>query len=78
MAQVSELDLVDISWPINLLTCSRRVDMMMPGERLAVSLKNTDTIDSLVALLKTMPDIDYHVRKDAACFLLTIEKHPGS
>ena len=78
MEQPTKLNLVDISWPINILKCSKCVDMMKPGDQLIVSLKNTDTIDSLVTLLNTLPDIDYKVRRDAGCSLLTIIKHPGS
>ena len=76
MTHVSKLNLVDISWPISILKCSQRVDMMVPGEQLVVSLKNTDTLDSLVTLLETMPDFDYDVRQADGCFLLTVVRYP--
>jgi len=76
MAHVSELNLVDISWPISILKCSRRVDMMVPGEKLVVSLKNADTMESLVTLLKTMPEFEYDIHRAEGCFLLKVVRHP--
>lgn len=76
MDHVTELNLVDVSWPISLLQSSKQVDMMAPGEQLIISLGNADTVDSLVSLLKTMSNVEYAIRRTDECFLLTILKHP--
>ena len=76
MTHVSELNLVNISWPISILKCSKRVDMMVPGEQLVVSLKNSDTMESLVTLLKTMPEVEYDIRRVEGCYLLRVVRRP--
>ena len=76
MAYVSKLNLVDISWPINILKCCKCMDKMAPGERLVVSLRNADTVESIVTLLKTKPYFEYELQKNAQCYSLTITRHP--
>lgn len=75
MKDVTTLDLVDVSWPISILKCSNRVDRMRPGEHMVVTVKDSDTRDSIVGLLGTLPEYDVTVRRTDECLLVTVFRH---
>jgi len=78
MRTVTTLNLVDVSWPISILKCSNRVDEMRPGEHMVVTMKDSDTRDSIVGLLKTLPGYDFTVRRAGKCLLLTVFRRPDA
>ena len=74
MGSDRKLNLVGIPWPISILKCSRRVDEMLPGEQMTVALKDADTKDNIVMLLRTIPDVAFDVCETAECFFMNIQK----
>lgn len=78
MKKVTTLNLVDVSWPISILKCSNRVEGMRPGEHMVVTMKDSDTRDSIVGLLKTLPAYDFTVRRAGKCLLLNVFRRPDA
>ena len=77
MKRTTKLSLLDVPWPVNILTCKRRLEKMRPGEKLLVSLTDPDAKENLVMLLKAAQDCAFSVSDSEGCYLLTIKKRPA-
>ena len=75
MGRQTKLNLVDVPWPISILKCNRRLDEMLPGEQLLVTLKDAGTMDNLTLLLSAMPDYEFGICNTKGCFSMQIKKH---
>ena len=61
-------------WPVNLLKCYRYTGEMQPGDEIVISLKDEDVKDSLVLILKAIPELSFNVSTMRHCFAINVTK----
>ena len=74
MEDIAQLSLLNVPWPISILKCNQRLDEMLSGERLDITLKDPYTKDNLVMLLNAMPLFEFEICFSEGCYLLSIRK----
>ncbi len=46
------LDLTEVGWPENLLTCKSKLDAMTPGSEIDILAKDLDVVQNLVQIVE--------------------------
>lgn len=74
MSKRSKINLIGLPWPINLLQCSRQIDTMQPGDKLAIDLADSDVKDSLIQFLHAIPDVSFNVSDAGRGYTINVKK----
>ena len=77
MSETIVINLADISWPANILTCNMRLSAMEPGNRLELVMDDPALKDNVVLLVSAMPELSFRVKRVKNQFHLTIKKSSG-
>ena len=77
MSKTIKINLIGLPWPINLLQCSRQIDTMQPGDKLAIALADKDVKDNLIQFLQSLPDLSFNVSNTGRGYAINIKKHRG-
>jgi TusA-related sulfurtransferase len=75
MGRHSTLFLEELPWPISILKCNQQVAALSPGDELRAKVKDKDTVDNLVLLLRATKACEFTIRATKDGFVLNIKKH---
>ena len=74
MGHLVTLDLDNTPWPASLLKCNDKIAKMRSGDRLAVTLTDGDTVQTLRILLHRTPGLTFRIHSGSDGFRIEAEK----
>jgi TusA-related sulfurtransferase len=75
VSKTSKINLIGISWPVNLLHCSRQTDAMQPGDELIIAVADKDVKASLIQFLLAIHDVSFNVVNAGHGYTINVKKN---